>query len=161
MKRGRGNKNKPQMPTKKAEPVKDPEQVKAIIDSMPSDKREMIIAELVSYQGPLPHPGIIREYESIVEGSADRIINAFEEQRRHRHQIENDVIRNGMKIEARGQIFAFILGIVAIAAGAFLTYFEHDTVGGVIFGTTVVGLIVAFVSGRTTSTSTKGKDGVQ
>ena len=41
-----------------------------------------------SFSGPLPPPQILEKYESIVPGSADRIIGMAEKQSEHRRSIE-------------------------------------------------------------------------
>jgi hypothetical protein len=45
--------------------------------------------ETTSFQGPLPHPQILSQYDQIVPGSAERIISQWESQSRHRQLRSN------------------------------------------------------------------------
>jgi uncharacterized membrane protein len=81
------------------------------------------------YSAPLPHPRIMREFEDICPGSADRIITQFEEQGRHRRSQESNVITSNIDNEKRGQIFGFTLCFVAIIGGIFLLYLDKTVVG--------------------------------
>lgn len=49
----------------------------------------------------------------------------------------------------RGQIFAFILALVFLAASLWLAFSGFQAVAGVIGGTTIVSLAVAFITGAT------------
>src|SRR4051794_26305738 len=40
------------------------------------------------YSGPLPNPDMLREYEDVLPGLAEKIVSQFEEQGRHRRWLE-------------------------------------------------------------------------
>jgi len=46
-----------------------------------------------SFSGPLPHPDVLRGFESVQPGAAERIIKMAENEAQHRHVLE----RNGQK----------------------------------------------------------------
>lgn len=48
----------------------------------------------------------------------------------------------------RGQILAFLVTISAFAVAAFLGFLGHPTAAAVVGGTTIVGLVSAFIKGR-------------
>ena len=48
----------------------------------------------------------------------------------------------------RGQTFALIIGVFALACSAFCAYSGHETTACVIGGSTLVGLVVAFIKGK-------------
>jgi uncharacterized membrane protein len=55
-----------------------------------------------SFAGPLPPPDLLRAYENLCAGSADRIISMAEAESRHRQGLENrttDAQINGMNRE--------------------------------------------------------------
>jgi uncharacterized membrane protein len=58
----------------------------------------------VSWQGPIPPPSTIREYNEIIENGAERIFAQFEKETEHRH-----------KLESRQQLLPFIDQLVARA----------------------------------------------
>ncbi len=101
-----------------------------------------------SFTGPLPHPKILALYEEIVPGSADRIISMAENQANHRTKFENTSLAIDGKLAERGQIFAFIIAVICIISTIALALSGHDTVAGVLGGTTIVGLVTTFLGVR-------------
>lgn len=82
-----------------------------------------------------------------------------EQEMEHRHRMEekeldadiafNESIagREGKEI-LRGQVFAFLIGIVTIGCGTYATVEGHPLAGSFIGGTGVIGLVTAFILGR-------------
>lgn len=83
------------------------------------------------YQGPLPPPAMLRGYEELVPGGAERILAMAERQAAHRQTIES-----------RGQLFGFSLAVCAIAGG-----FLSVAAGLPLVGVSGVILAVATLSG--------------
>lgn len=137
----------------------DPEKISEALQAIPPDQRQQMLAQFVSYQGPLPDPQSIVQYEQVLPGSAERIFANFENQSKHRQQLEVKVIDNGMEIETRGQWFAFILGLSAILAGSILTLSGYGAVGAVIFGSTIAGLVTTFITGKYMNFRDKSREG--
>lgn len=81
------------------------------------------------FAGPLPHPELLKKYEQILPGSADRIIKLAESQLTHRQELENQVIKSNIENERKGISFAFILALVLMLIGGYLVYERRDTVG--------------------------------
>jgi len=44
---------------------------------------------MAQFQGPVPPPNLLKEYEAIMPGAAKVIFTAAEQERHHRHEIEN------------------------------------------------------------------------
>lgn len=100
-----------------------------------------------SYQGPLPHPKILHEYDQIVPGAAERIICMAEDQAKHRQSLEKDAIGSDIRDGKRGLLFGFIIGIVAILSGTACIIWGHDGAGGTIGGSAIPALAGVFVYG--------------
>jgi uncharacterized membrane protein len=81
------------------------------------------------FQGPLPPPEILLQYEQITPGFADRIISSWEKQTLHRQEIENTAIGAQVKNSKRGAIFAFILGFMAIIGGTICIIMGYSASG--------------------------------
>lgn len=99
------------------------------------------------YQGPIPPPNYLSQYENIHPGLADRIVKMAEKEQAHRQDMEREdlgaAIRANSKEfdEARlGQIFALIIGLTVIAAGAYCATNGAPWPGAVIGSSGVVGL---------------------
>ncbi len=88
------------------------------------------------------------QYNEAVPNGADRIMVMAEKQSAHRIEIESLVIRSQQEQSGRGQIFGLVIGLFGILAGAAVACLGHDSVGGVIAGTTVVSLVSAFIAGK-------------
>lgn len=109
-----------------------------------------VVATLTSQamSGPLPPPALLNQYDQIVPGSAERILQMAEREQAHRIAVESSVLGEEAAQIKYGRRYAFavvvlVLGVVvfAILKGAFV-------VAGVLGGTTIVGLVAAFIAGR-------------
>ena len=96
------------------------------------------------YYGPTPPPDFLKEINEIVPGAAKDIINNANKQTTHRIDSEKEAQRQSWM----GQIFAFVLSILALVATVVLAMYGHDTVAGIVGGTTIVGLATVFVVGK-------------
>lgn len=103
------------------------------------------------FSGPLPPPNIIKGYEDILPGAADRILSMAENQAKHRQEIEKKMVDSEARDGFLGICFAFILGISCIFAGviiAFLVPQSSGAIAGSIFGVAGISSIIAtFIKG--------------
>ncbi|MCY4256138.1 MAG: DUF2335 domain-containing protein [Gammaproteobacteria bacterium] len=88
-----------------------------------------IVAE--QYAGPLPHPNHLKQFEAVHPGAADRIIRMAEQQLAHRQEVESRVVRSSLKLEAKGQWFAFGITL-AIVGGGFYVISQGYSIGGLV-----------------------------
>lgn len=77
-----------------------------------------------SYSGPLPPPEWLRQYEDVLPGVADRMMNLVESEVSnqhsasvHRHKMEEQVLAGGMAMAKRGQVGAWVLGFSFLRVG--------------------------------------------
>ena len=84
----------------------------------PSDKEKRQI-EIRSFEGPLPHPQILSEYNEISPDFAGRIVTMAESEARHRHNLEEKALKAQVWEIRLGQILGFLIGTFTIAAGSF------------------------------------------
>jgi uncharacterized membrane protein len=103
--------------------------------------------QIEQYQGFLPHPRILVEFDNIVPGSAERIIKMVEDQAKHRQGLEQSVINSDIRDGRTGLIFGFIVSLVAILAGAYCISQGHAVAGTIIGGGAVPSLTGVFVYG--------------
>ena len=100
-----------------------------------------------SWEGPLPPPKALQQFEEIVPGAAGRILEMAEKQSDHRIQMEKTVIVGDSRRSYLGLFLAFILSAAIIGGGIYLLINDHDWAGGVLIGLDVVGLAAVFVYG--------------
>ena len=91
---------------------------------------------------------MLERYNQAVPNGADRIVTMAEGQLRHRQSLEAAVVHNNISSERRGQVFAFILGLVAILGGIALISFDKSAQGLAAIITAFVALAGVFVYGR-------------
>lgn len=94
--------------------------------------RGIIAAQQTVFAGPLPHPSILKGYEEVLPGAADRIITMAEQQSHHRQQLESKVIRFDELKSVLGLVFAFLIVIAAFIVGAYTALNGKPLFGGVI-----------------------------
>lgn len=136
--------------------IDDP-QIKQLLEENPAQLSKVltIASRIQHYQGPVPPPDILKGYEEILPGAAERMLSMAEKEQNHRHQIdttettiEKSFHRDEAKRDARGQYIAAFLAVFSLSISTYLSLQGHSVIAGVIGGTTVIGLVSAFVVGR-------------
>lgn len=115
----------------------------------------LIGVQFLQFQGPLPPPHTLEGYEKVLPGSAERIFAMAEKEQDHRHDMNKEQVsldgkflESDSKRERRGQYIAALLALIALLLSGFLAMNDHSAVASIIGGTTVLGLVSAFVLGR-------------
>lgn len=94
------------------------------------------------YEGLIPHPKLMKEWEELVPGSAKSIFTRFENQSDHRIDIEKRVVRaQNFKLYI-GPIFAFIIALSAIGGGVWIAI-TGQPIAGSILSFTGLGTVIA------------------
>ena len=107
-----------------------------------------IIQAQSQFSGPLPHPDILKGYDEVCPGAADRIIRMAESQQQHRRDIEARVVSGNVKAQARGQHYALIVLVAFAVIGGALLFMGKSTDGLVTMITPLVGVAGLFIYGR-------------
>ena len=105
------------------------------------------IAQVVESQfsGPIPPPDIIKGYEEVLPGAAERILSMAEKQSAHRQDMERIMVKSESRDSLLGVIFAFLLGFGCIIAAVIIAIMVPNIGGAIaasIFGVSGVGAIV-------------------
>ena len=100
-----------------------------------------------SFSGPLPPPCVLREYNEIVPGLADRIVAQAERQTDHRISLENRVVESDISRSRAGLTRGFLLCSICIVGGIVCVLCGHDVAGTTIATGAVVGLASVFIYG--------------
>lgn len=135
-----------------------PKQPTLITPSRPQDVQVTTEQRIEQFRGPIPPPDTLAKYEKVLEGSANRILIEFETQTAHRRAIESKLVEAETKdklfarwIEFAGQVIAFIAMTGVIVAGLYLATMEGVTskiVGGLLSGSSLIGIARAFIQGK-------------
>ncbi|NBU99283.1 MAG: DUF2335 domain-containing protein [Spirochaetia bacterium] len=107
-----------------------------------------VYSTISTYAGPLPPPNILKDYNDVVPGSAERILKMAEIQSLHRQNIELIVVQSNTRNELVGMIFGFIISILTIMSSCYLIYLDKwvSGIAGVIG--TLVALVAVFIYGK-------------
>ncbi len=116
-------------------------------------------AEASSFSGPMPHPDMLREYENLCPGFAERSLRMVEEQSEHRRTMEAHVTKSKVKHEATGQIMAFVVALALMGVGGMAVYLKEIAVGSTFVGVDFVALIGMFIY-RQVREEKRSKEGI-
>lgn len=120
-----------------------------VLMELPEDKRNIILRQISikesSFSGPIPSPEVIKGYDSIVPGAADRVIIMAEKQQEHRMDMEMKIVTSEISLSKSGQIIGFTLVLFFGTIALLLGLYGHDWLAGVVFTTTIIGVGIIFV----------------
>lgn len=107
-----------------------------------------VVAEVVrsEFSGPIPPPSIIKGYEEVLPGAAERIISMAENQAKHRQDLEKKMVAAEVRDSLLGVLFAFFLGIGCIAAAIVIVILVPQNSGAIsssALGIAGIGSIIA------------------
>jgi len=114
-----------------------------------------------SFQGPMPPPALLGQYEQIVPGAAERILQIAEAEVRHRHAQEDaatnaniDAQRKQLEIARQqtsasyvsdliGQVFGTLISAFCIGGAVYLALYGPAWVAVTLAGLPLAGIIRA------------------
>jgi uncharacterized membrane protein len=143
--------HQPQLPTTENPGVI--EEVRRVIREDPDADSETILRRITSVvaeytSGPLPPPSMLKGYEDVLPGAADRIFTLMEQQSAHRQELERTTLDRNSRARDRGQLFAFILCALVIVGGFVAIYLGQSLVGMAAIIIAVGGVAATFLTTR-------------
>ncbi len=118
------------------------------------DKNEARLL-MARFQGPIPPPNLLKEYESIMPGAAKIIFTAAEEERRHRHKIENVSAELAKKESSAnivsnriGQILSFLSLLAVLIASVWVAKLGETLDAVYLIITAMALLVLAFTGSK-------------
>ncbi|NVN80576.1 DUF2335 domain-containing protein [Vibrio sp. Scap24] len=103
------------------------------------------------YQGPLPPPELLNEYEKISPGMAERILRMAESELLHKEAMHLKAIEEHRREVQRGQFFAIIISLVSIACTVLLAFKGAQIAAGILGSSIIAGIVAAYVLSRNSS----------
>lgn len=100
------------------------------------------------WQGPLPPPQTLRDFDAVEPGLSREIIDAWKDETLHRRSMETREISALEKDMLLRPVFALIFVLSALAFAAYAVSQGAQWVGAVIGGATIVGVVTAFLSSK-------------
>lgn len=84
------------------------------------------------YSGPLPHPDMLKEYNEVLPGAAERILAMAESQISHRQQMEKEEVRVSSRDSLLGIIGGFVLTAGCMGSGVAIAFAVPTSAGAVV-----------------------------
>lgn len=91
---------------------------------------------------------MLARFNDVVPDGANRIVTMAESQLHHRQSLEAAVITGNISRQRLGQLYAFLLGVLAVGGGIGLIAFDKPTSGLVAIIGAFVTLAGVFIYGR-------------
>lgn len=91
---------------------------------------------------------MLRGYEEVLSGAADRIFTLMERQSAHRQRLESISLEGGSRSRDRGQFFAFILCALVVVGGFIAIYLGQGLVGMAAIIVAIGGVAATFLATR-------------
>jgi len=120
----------------------------------PAERISRLVAQQTTFTGPVPHPELFRKYGEVVPDAPDRILKQFELDSGHAREIADKAIEAQKADIRRAQWMAWSLVMAGFVASTVLAIFNQPWVAGVIAGTTLMGVLTAYL-GRDSSSTNK------
>lgn len=100
------------------------------------------------WKAPLPPPSVLSDFDNVVPGAAERIINAWEAEGNHRRMMDWREQRAYYRDALVGKVFALIFVLAALSLAAWAVYKGEAWIGAIL-GTGLIGSVVwAFIHQR-------------
>ena len=132
------------MPNEQADPLAQPDDTAPTSSSttpaeFPDEAQHAVVVRqaYAAFSGPLPPPSLLKGYEEVCPGSADRIITMAEKQQQHRHSMEK-----------WGLAASFLLTFTLVIGSIWLVYQGKELTGLVLLIGETVSLAGLFLWGR-------------
>jgi uncharacterized membrane protein len=97
--------------------------------------------------GLLPPPDILKMYDSVIPGLADRLVAQAEKQTSHRIALEKKLLVANIWKSFLGLVFGFLIGSLGIGGGLYLTFAGFNVIGIIFSSATLVSLVMSFIYG--------------
>jgi uncharacterized membrane protein len=139
---------------KRPTPKPAPDQVN--IPAFNPTQKYPILAEMTQmtqmYTGPLPHPSILKQYDQVMPGLAERIVKMAENQSGHRMVLERASVESDFAARQKqfrltlfGQVASFVISMTGILAGVYVAIHGKEWVGGIVGAGGIGGLVVGIL----------------
>ncbi len=132
--------------------VQIPDEMEEVIKTLPKEKQEVLVAgimQIQSFSGPIPPPEIMQGYESVLPGSANRILTMAENQSAHRMEMEQSIVKRSLNQKTFGLIMASVLAVAILGMVVYFAILGLVWLAGVLATTSLLGVLVVLVLGKT------------
>lgn len=123
----------------------------------PRGNFKTVIQQTSVLSGPVPSPAILREYDNLLPGSAQKIFEMAENQSAHRMELEKKVINADINRSKQGLMFGFSVALFGIIGTIVLGIWGNPVVSGILGFSTLGSLVGVFIYGSQNRTAEREK----
>lgn len=110
-------------------------------------KQQDVVHHQESYNGPIPHPSHLSQFEEILPGSAERIFQMTEGDLKHIQDLQKQSMKDDFTYSMTGVLIGGIVTVGAIFGSIYVIIAGHDWAGVGIIGMTLSTIVGAFIYG--------------
>lgn len=128
------------------------------LDIEPANKSatQKHIVQTQSYEGPFPPPALLRQFENILPGAAERIFQFSEREQRHRHEMESkqvEAIATSTKantiIDIIGRVFGMLFLVITFGVALYFSFIDRSfEFAAMFYSPSIVFALAAIITGR-------------
>lgn len=100
-----------------------------------------------SFQGPLPPPDMLEQYNAIVPDAAERILAMAEKNGEHRRTLEAFAVKAEHTRSMGGLIVGGVVALAIVVGAVIVTLDGHPEVGVLMVGIDIAGIVGSLVYG--------------
>ncbi len=97
------------------------------------------------YGGPIPPASMLREYNEVLPGAAERILHMAEQQSEHRIFLEKTVIVGDSKRAEEGLWIGAVIAFVVLAGSIACILMGHDWAGAALGAIDITSIVYVFI----------------
>ena len=105
------------------------------------------VQRVEQFQGPLPPPDALAQYEEAVPGAGDRMLQVYERQVEHRHRMESALVSDGSAQARRGIVAGTIVALAVLCLAGYALYLGEPAAAGVLGAVDIIGIVWAYIYG--------------
>lgn len=98
----------------------------------PKKKSQQVVTQVTQTtvrSSPIPSPEDLEKYNSVYPEASKIILEAFKNQTETRNYIEKKSVETSVYLAKAGLWMGFILSLIFLTAGSFLTYLGYEKIG--------------------------------
>lgn len=104
--------------------------------------------QISSFQGPLPPPSMLADYDKIIPGSAERILAMTEHEQKSRTCSKDQALNGAISKDKRGQWMGFVITFAVLIIASVFAWKGNTLFAGTLIGLDLLGLAAVFVVGH-------------
>lgn len=114
------------------------------------------IVRAQSYEGPFPPPALLRQFEDVLPGAAERIFQYSEREQQHRHDVERTQVETiaastkaNTYMDIVGRLFGMLFLGITFAAALHFSFVEKSVEFAALFySPSIIAGLVLLIKGR-------------